>query len=65
MSYQRWEQTLNGVSTQLVRDLERLGHQGRLVIPSDQDPALVSLLQEVAKMRRFNDGVGTSSVGDS
>jgi hypothetical protein len=39
------------VVKQLVRDLQRMGHHGRLVLHSDQEPALVDLLSEVAKMR--------------
>ena len=39
------------VAQQLVRDLQRLGHHARLVMKSDQEPALVSLLQAVAKLR--------------
>ena len=57
---------LEWVSKQLVLDLERLGHRGRLVIRSDQEPALVSLLEEVAKMRGDSTTVlGHSPVGDS
>ena len=36
---------------QVVRDLERLGHHGRLVIRCDQDAALKSLVSEAARMR--------------
>ena len=54
------------VSKQLVRDLERLGHPGRLAIRSDQEPALVNLLEEVAKMRGDSTTVLEHSlVGDS
>ena len=36
---------------QVVRDLERLGHNGRLVIRCDQEAALKSLVSEVARVR--------------
>ena len=51
---------------QVVRDLERLGHHGRLVIRCDQDAALKSLVSEAARMR--GDAVTISehsAVGDS
>ena len=51
---------------QVVRDLERLGHHGRLVVRSDQEAALRSLVSEVARLR--GDAVTIpehSAVGDS
>lgn len=36
---------------QVCRDLKRLGHFGRVTLRSDQEPALVSFLEEVAKLR--------------
>ena len=51
---------------QVVRDLERLGHHGRLVIRCDQEAALKSLVSEVARIR--GDAVTIlehSAVGDS
>ena len=42
----------------VVRDLERLGHYGRLVFRCDQEAALWSLVSEVASMRG---GAGTIS----
>ena len=36
---------------QLVKDIKRMGHYGPLVIRSDGEPALVSLLEAVAQMR--------------
>ena len=36
---------------QLARDLRRLGAHGRVVLKSDQEPAMVDVLKEVAKMR--------------
>ena len=39
------------IAQQVVRDLERLGHHGRLVIRCDQDAALKSLVSEAARMR--------------
>ena len=39
------------IAQQVVRDLERLGHHGRLVILCDQDAALKSLVSEAARMR--------------
>ena len=50
---------------QVVRDLERLGHHGRVVIRCDQEAAHKSLVSEVARMR--GDAVTTSehcAVGD-
>ena len=51
---------------QVVCDLERLGHDGRIVIGCDQEAALKSLVSEVARMR--GDAVTISedsAVGDS
>ena len=51
---------------QFVRDLEMLGHHGRLVVRSDQDAALRSLVGQVARFR--GDAVAIlqhSAVGDS
>ena len=54
------------VSKQLVRDLEQLGDRGRLVTRSDQEPTLVSLLEEVEKLRGDSTTVLEHSlVGDS
>lgn len=39
------------LSEQLVRDLHRLGAHARVVLKSDQEPAIVDVLKEVAKMR--------------
>ena len=38
-------------SQQVVRDLERLGHHGRLVIWCDREAALKCLVSEAARMR--------------
>ena len=51
---------------QVVRDLESLGHHGRLVIRCDQEEAIKSWVSEVARMR--GDAVTISehsAVGDS
>ena len=36
---------------QMVRDLHRLGAHGKVVLKSDQEPAIVDVLRDVAKMR--------------
>ena len=49
-----------------IRDSEPLGHRGGPVLRSDQEPALVSVLEEVAKMRPDSAQVLEHSlVGDS
>ena len=35
----------------MVRDIERMGHHGRIVLRSDQEPALVDLANHVARLR--------------
>ena len=51
---------------QVVRDLERLGHHGRLVIRCDQEAALRSSVSEVARMRGDPVAISeNSAVGDS
>ena len=51
---------------QVVRDLERLGHRGRLVIRCDQEAALNSVVSEVARMRGGAVTISDhSEVGDS
>ena len=39
------------LTEQLVRDLQRLGAHGRVVLKSDQEPAIIDVLKEVAKLR--------------
>ena len=39
------------VVAQTLRDLERLGHHGDIVLRSDGEPALVDLMKEIAKDR--------------
>ena len=39
------------VVRQLVRDVERMGHHGKVTLRSDQEPALVDLLRHVARAR--------------
>ena len=51
---------------QVVRDIEKLGHHGRVVNRCDQEAAHKNLVSEVARMR--GDAVTTSehsAVGDS
>ena len=53
-------------TAQVVRDIERLGHHGRVVNRCDQEAAHKNLVSEVARMR--GDAVTTSehsAVGDS
>ena len=39
------------VCDQVCRDIRKLGHHGRVILKSDQEPAIVDFLQEVAKRR--------------
>ena len=39
------------VGEQLVRDLVRLGIHGKVILKSDQEPAIIDVLNEVARMR--------------
>ena len=50
---------------QVVRDLERLRHHGRLVIRCDKEAALKSLVSEVARMRGDAATISEHSAGDS
>ena len=36
---------------QCARDLERLGHNGQITMKSDQEPAIVDVLKEIANLR--------------
>ena len=36
---------------QCARDLERLGHYGQVTLKSDQEPAIVDVLKEIANLR--------------
>ena len=42
---------LDWVIQQCARDLERLGHYGQVTLKSDQDPAIVDVLREIANLR--------------
>ena len=42
---------INGVIQQCARDLERLGHNGHITLMSDQEPAIVDVLKEIANLR--------------
>ena len=35
---------------QCARDLERLGHNGQITLKSDQEPAIVDVLKEIANL---------------
>ena len=39
------------VIQQCVRDLERWGHYGQITLKSDQEPAIVDVLKEIANLR--------------
>ena len=39
------------VTQQVARDIQRMGHHGRIVLRSDQEPALVDLANHVARQR--------------
>ena len=43
---------LDWVIQQCARDLERLGHHGQITLKSDQEPAIVDVLKEVANLRK-------------
>ena len=54
------------VAEQLVRDLLKFGHHGDLILKSDQEPAVVDLLREVARLRGTRRTIlEQSPVGDS
>jgi len=54
------------VAEQLCRDLIKLGHHGDLILKSDQEPAIVDLLREVARLRGNKKTIlEQSPVGDS
>ena len=39
------------VQKQVVRDLQKVGHYGQVVLKCDQEPALIDVLREAAKLR--------------
>ena len=39
------------IADEVVKDLKKMGHHGHVVLRSDQEPALVSLLERVAEVR--------------
>ena len=43
------------VIQQRARDLERLGHHGQVTLKSDQEPAIIDVLREVANLRWFRE----------
>ena len=54
------------VVQQVKRDLQRMGHHGRLILKSDQEAAIVDLLNEVTRARGdVPTVVENSAVGDS
>jgi len=54
------------VAEQLVRDMLKFGHHGDLILKSDQEPAVVDLLREVARLRGTKRTIlENSPVGDS
>ena len=42
---------IDWVIQQCARDLERLGHYGQVTLKSDQEPAIIDVLREVANLR--------------
>ena len=42
---------IDWVIQQCARDLERLGHYGQITLVSDQEPAIVDVLREIANFR--------------
>ena len=42
---------LDRVILQCARDLQRLGHHGQVSLKSDQEPAIVDVLREIANRR--------------
>lgn len=54
------------VTQQIVRDIKRLGYFGRVILRSDQEPAIVAFLEQVARSRADEPTVlEHSPVGDS
>ena len=39
------------IADEVVKDLKKMGHHGHVVLRSDQEPAIVSLLERVAEVR--------------
>ena len=42
---------IDWIADRVKKDLYRMGHYGRLIIRSDGEPAIVALLEEVARRR--------------
>ena len=42
---------IDWIADRVKKDLYRMGHYGRLIIKSDGEPAIVALLEEVARRR--------------
>ena len=59
------EAVIYWVSQQCARDLERLGHFGPITLKSDQEPAIVIVLNEVANRGARGTLLGHSPVADS
>ena len=49
------------VAAQLDRDVQKFGYHGRLIVKSDQEPAVVDLMKELAKRRLYAPTVIESS----
>ena len=57
---------IDWVIQQCARDLERLGHDGQITLKSDQEPAIVDVLREIANFRGSRGTLlGHSPVSDS
>ena len=57
---------LDWISEQVARDILRIGHHGDLILLSDQEPAIIDLLNRVAKLRgEGRTHLEQSPVGDS
>jgi len=53
------------VVRQISRDLMKMGHHGKVILRTDQEPALLDLMREVAKERDAETILEESPVGDS
>ena len=54
------------VTKRTIRDLGLFGHRGKVILRSDQEPALVKLLEDIAQMSDSQDTmIENSAVGDS
>jgi hypothetical protein len=53
------------VARKLIDDIDKLGHQGKIEIKSDQEPAMLELVKEVKRLREAETLIANSKVYDS